>query len=60
MAMTEQLKEESISTRLTFARRNDLKKILRQLDKDSAEARYNKRWCISFGFSWPAYNICFR
>ena len=55
--MAEQNQTEA---RLTFARRNDLKKILRQLDKDSAEARYNKRWCISFGFSWPAYIIYFR
>ena len=52
--------QNQTETRLTFARRNDLKKILRQLDKDSVEARYNKRWCISFGFSWPAYIICFR
>lgn len=31
-------KQEKAEQRLTFARRNDLKKILRQLDKDSAEA----------------------
>ena len=33
--MTDQLKEESISTRLTFARPSDLKKVLKRLDEDT-------------------------